>query len=197
MTDALTTPLRRLRARLVVTCAFAGGLGTAALAACPAAPDHSARLTELITSAQIAPDERAARRISTQMWELWADAPDARAQALLDRGMSRRALYDFAGAIEALDALVAYCPAYAEGYNQRAFVNFLRQNYAPALEDLDRAIALSPRHIAALSGKALTLIGLGRDSEAQAVLRDALALNPWLNERHLLKGAPPVPQTDL
>jgi len=92
---------------------------------------------------------------------------------------------------------VDYCPAYAEGYNQRAFVNFLRQNFAPALEDLDRALALSPRHIAALSGKALTLMGLGRDAEAQDVLRSALELNPWLNERHLLKGDQPVPKTDL
>ena len=172
-------------------------MASPAFAACPAPPDHSARLSELIVAAQIAPDERAARRLSQDMWALWADAPDEAAQALLDEGMSRRASYDFLGALEALDKLVDYCPAYAEGYNQRAFVNFLRQNFAPALEDLDRALALSPRHIAALSGKALTLMGLGRDAEAQDVLRSALELNPWLNERHLLKGDQPVPKTDL
>lgn len=168
-----------------------------AFAQCPAAPDHSGALNALILSAQIAPDETAARRVSQKMWELWADAPDETAQELLDQGMSRRAQYDFLGAIDALDKLVAYCPDYAEGYNQRAFVNFLRQNYAPALADLDRAIALSPRHIAALSGKALTLTGLGREQEAQQVLREALSLNPWLSERHLLKGDMPVPQSDL
>lgn len=43
-----------------------------------------------------------------------------------------------------------------------------------------------PTHVAALSGKALTLIGMGRDKEAQIVLRAAHALNPWLSERRLL-----------
>jgi hypothetical protein len=43
-----------------------------------------------------------------------------------------------------------------------------------------------------LSGKALTLMGLGRDAEAQTVLRAALALNPWLEERALLVTPPGV-----
>ena len=117
-------------------------------------------------------------------------APDEPAQSLLDQGMQARASYDFVRATDALDKLVEYCPDYAEGYNQRAFVNFLRQDYETALVDLDRAIELSPRHTGALTGKALTLIGLGRDDEAQGLLRDAVDLNPWLGERHLIKEPP-------
>ena len=60
-------------------------------------------------------------------------------------------------------------------------------DYARALDDLDRALERSPAHIGAMSGKALTLFGLQRDEEAKAVLRDALALNPWLSERRLLE----------
>jgi len=111
---------------------------------------------------------------------------------MLDWGMARRAIYDFDAAKEAFDALVAYCPDYAEGYNQRAFVAFLRGDYAAALEDLDEALARNPSHIAALSGKALTLMGLGRMAAAQGVLRDALALNPWLPERRYLVETGPV-----
>ena len=59
-----------------------------------------------------------------------------------------------------------------------------------ALADLDLALERSPRHVGALSGKALTLMGLGRADEAQAVLREALALNPWIPERGLLQEAP-------
>lgn len=153
---------------------------------CPAAPDHRAALDGLIDAVQKAPNEMSARQIANDMWQYWTDAPDSYAQELLDEGMSRREAYDYDGAIKALDALVAYCPFYAEGYNQRAFVNFLRQDYAAALPDLDRALALAPRHVAALAGRALTLVGMDRKAEAALSLRAALALNPWLSERALL-----------
>ncbi len=93
-------------------------------------------------------------------------------------------------AIAAFDTLIEYCPQYAEGYNQRAFANFLQQDYALALEDLELALARNPNHIAAMSGKALTLMELGRHEAGQAVLREALKLNPWLAERHRLTEMP-------
>ncbi|MFS4582868.1 tetratricopeptide repeat protein [Phaeobacter sp. C3_T13_0] len=160
-------------------------------ATCPAAPDHQPAIEVLINRVQAAPDEVTAQQISNQFWQYWADAPNAQAQALLDRGMTRRSAFDFLGALEAFDRLVEYCPDYAEGYNQRAFVHYLRRDFAAALEDLDRALARSPRHVAALSGRALSLYGLSRLPEARTALEQALALNPWLPERHL--GAPGGP----
>ncbi len=117
-------------------------------------------------------------------------APDAAAQEMLDAGIALIRAADYAAATAMLDGLVTYCPDYAEGYNQRAFASFLSGDYGAALDDLDRALALSPNHVAALSGKALTLLGLGRVPEGQAVLRDALRLNPWLSERALLVEPP-------
>lgn len=153
---------------------------------CPSAPDHSVELNALIETVKDAPNEYEAQQISVELWKFWADAPDERAQELLDEGMERRASFDYSGALDALNALVAYCPNYAEGYNQRAFVNFLRQDYEAALPDLDRTLEMNPRHIAALTGQALTLAALDRNWEAAIVLRRALEMNPWLSERRLL-----------
>ncbi|MBS9718359.1 tetratricopeptide repeat protein [Pseudohalocynthiibacter aestuariivivens] len=153
---------------------------------CPPVEHDETRLAELMAAIRIAPNEMTAREISRDLWEIWANAPDARAQALLDRGMRKRAEYNFEAANEAFNELVTYCPDYAEGYNQRAFVQFLRQDFAGALEDLEHALELSPDHIAAKAGLALTLMGLGRTEVAQSILRDALELNPWLPERSLL-----------
>lgn len=158
--------------------------------ACPQAPDHSAAVDMLISKVQAAKDPATAQQLSDEMWAYWVDAPDETAQEILDRGMRKRAAWDLIGAQEDFDTLVDYCPEYAEGYNQRAFVSFLSQDFAAALPDLDRAIALSPRHVGALSGRVLTLIGLGRDTEAQDALATALELNPWLPERDLYKPAP-------
>lgn len=161
-------------------------LGTPLWADCPPPPDIAAQEAMLLNQARSAKNELAAQPVRQALWKLWATAPDEAAQALLDKGMSARASYDFLGAIEALDKLVEYCPDYAEGYNQRAFVNFLREDYDAALPDLDLALARSPNHVAAMSGKALTLMGMGRGDEAQKVLRQAVKLNPWIPERGLL-----------
>jgi tetratricopeptide (TPR) repeat protein len=165
-----------------------GMISTASIvqADCPASPDIADDQAFLFTQAQKAQSEAEARPISQELWRLWAKAPDDQAQALLDRGMAARGSFDFVSANEAFDRLIAYCPNYAEGYNQRAFVSFLRQDYAAALVDLNEAIDRSPYHVAALAGKALTLFGLDRPEEAQQALRKAVGLNPWISERRLL-----------
>lgn len=189
-------PLAGRGGSVAVVASLMAGHGLAA-EACPPAADHSAALDQLIADIQRAPDEGAARPLSDQMWQLWADAPDDQAQAILDRGMTRRASFDFLGALADFDRLIAYCPEYAEGYNQRAFVHYLRRDFAAALVDLDQALVLSPRHVGALSGRALSLYGLSRIDEARVALGQALTLNPWLPERNLaIPGGPLAPQGD-
>jgi tetratricopeptide (TPR) repeat protein len=153
---------------------------------CPAVPDHAAEKTALLRDLRIARDETDAMLITGDLWRIWTDAPDARAQDLLDRGMASLRAADYAASIATLGELVAYCPDYAEGWNQRAFAAYLSGDHTLALSDLEQALAIDPLHVAALSGKALTLIRLGRDDEAQLVLREAVHLNPWLGERALL-----------
>ncbi len=155
--------------------------------ACPPVADHSLRLSEIVAELGQSRGEGEARVLTQEMWSLWTDAPDGTAQSMLDEGMQRRSNYDFLGARNVLNRLVEYCPSYAEGYNQRAFASYLGQDFASALDDLDRALEIMPNHIAALSGKGLTLMGLGRHDEAQDALRSAVEMNPWLQERSLLE----------
>lgn len=158
--------------------------------ACPALPDRSGDLAPLFEEARNTPNEMLGRAASDKMWEIWTTAPDAAAQELLAQGMTARRYGDFLAAIRAFDGLVAYCPDYAEGYNQRAFTYFLRGEPEKARVDLERTLEITPDHVGALSGLALTLIQLGRDDEAQAYLRAALELNPWIPERGLLREPP-------
>ncbi|OWU82873.1 hypothetical protein ATO6_21415 [Oceanicola sp. 22II-s10i] len=153
---------------------------------CPPPPDHGAAIAALLAQVREAGTEMEARVLTNELWGLWADAPDERAQAVLDSGMRKRESFDLRGAIEEFDRLIAYCPDYAEGYNQRAFALFIAQDYGRALADLDRAIALQPQHVAAMAGRALTLMGLERSDEAQAELRAVLKIHPWLPERRML-----------
>lgn len=159
-------------------------------AQCPEGPDYSADISRIVEQMQAAPHQGAAQGLAAEMWEIWLDAPDEVAQSMLDDGVALLRVGDYLGSRQLLGRLVDYCPTYAEGYNQRAFAAFLAGDYGAALVDLDRAIAFQPVHLGALTGKALTLIALGRNAEAQDVLRVALAINPWLSERALLDEPP-------
>lgn len=165
------------------------------MAQCPPAPDHTIAIAGLISQARAADTEMQGREFGAQMWVLWAKAPNEQAQAILNRGMSKRRAFDMLGAIADFDVLVGYCPDYAEGYNQRAFANFLQGKFEPAVVDLVKAIELSPNHVAARAGLALTYMELGQLDAAREELLRALDLNPWLSERHLLsKGGRLAPK---
>ena len=181
---ALPNALMRLILSLCAICAARSAVADG----CPVAPDHTAALDQLYAEVQQAPNGMVARTYSDQMWELWLDAPDEPSQMMLDAALRAMRVGDFLRAKDRLDTLVSYCPFYAEGYNQRALLNYLREDYTAVLPDLDQAIALNPRHTGALTGKALTLIAMGRADEAQPLLKEAVALNPWLSERFLIKA---------
>jgi len=170
-------------------------LAAPVLAECPQPEDTSAETLALIAKAQDARNYQEGRGVSGEMWQVWLRAPDEAAQAALDAGMARRDVADFAGALAHYDRLVAYCPTYAEGYNQRAYIHFLSGAHENALPDLDKALELNPHHVAAQSGRALTLMNLGRIDEARAQMLIAVQNNPWLSEAALLgDGAPLGPK---
>ncbi len=163
-----------------------------ALATCPAPQNTDNELLNLFAKAQSAESFSDGRRVSGEMWEVWLRAPDAQAQAILDAGMRRRDVFDFVGALAEFDRLAEYCPAYAEGFNQRAYIHFLRAEYDKALVDLDIALGLQPYHVAAQAGRALTLMNMGRIAEARAQMLIAVDNNPWLSERALLEDGAPL-----
>lgn len=153
---------------------------------CPAVPDRSAEVDALMARMLASGNEGHASEVMDQLWRIWTTAPDAKAQKLLDEGMRRRDEYDLASAWDDFDQLVTYCPDYAEGYNQRAFVEYLLHRNDEALADADKALAIDPRHLGALTGKALIQMEMGGPAAGQATLRKALKLNPWLPERRFL-----------
>ena len=158
-----------------------------AFADCPVGRDFSEELVGIVDAMQAAPSEVVAQQHAAAMWELWLEAPDAEAQALLYKGMAFRNLGDHDASRAELSLLIEYCPDYPEGYNQRAFAAFLAGDFEAALVDLDATIDLQPVHLGALTGKVFTLIELDRAAQAQQVLQFALEINPWLAERALLE----------
>lgn len=173
---------------------FLAGLATLALAtALPSLSlaDSMSERERLFAALKSARTEAEGREAENAIWHFWLDqAPTARIREAIDRGMERRESYDFEAAEAALDIAVRDAPDYAEGWNQRAFVRFLRDNADGALADLEKAVELDPEHFAAWSGMFHVLMRMGRTEVAFASLARAVTIHPWLKERGML---PPDP----
>ncbi len=151
-------------------------------------PDERSRLFEELRNA---PTEPAARAAEDAIWKMWmAQGPTPEVRRDVAQAMDARGSYDFDKALGILDGVVAAAPDYAEGWNQRAFIWFLKENYDESLADLDRTLELEPKHFGALAGKALVLMRQGRTELSQEALRQAIEIDPWLKERHMLVPKP-------
>ena len=81
-----------------------------------------------------------------------------------------------------LDTIIALKPDYAEGWNKRATLYFMKRDYGKALSDVEMVLRLQPRHYAAMSGLAQMLHELGDDKHALEALKQVLAIYPMNSE---------------
>ncbi|MBX2853455.1 MAG: tetratricopeptide repeat protein [Rhodobacteraceae bacterium] len=154
------------------------------------AEDRDKVRATLFEELQSATTEPEAILAEAAVWRFWLTPPSEEVGALMDRAMDRRRWYAFQEAREVLDQIVEQAPDYAEGWNQRAFILFLQENYDESLDDIERVLALEPKHFGALAGKARILMRQGRMELGQKALRQAVDIHPWLKERGMLLPEP-------
>ncbi|MBU4530782.1 MAG: tetratricopeptide repeat protein [Hoeflea sp.] len=153
--------------------------------------DTASQRERLFATLKNARTERDGRIAENAIWEWWvSQAPTPGVRDAIDHGMKRRESHDFEAAETAFDIAVREAPSYAEGWNQRAFARFLRENIGGALSDLEKAVELEPKHFGAWSGMYHLLMRMGRPEAATAALTRAVEIHPWLKERGML---PPDP----
>lgn len=181
-------PRRGFCCILPVLALFAGAPqhGIAQTATPPAAPEASARdqrLDTLFARLKTTKDEAEGDTIVAEIWQVWMQSGDA----ALDEAMERAvlAMGRVPGlALPILDDIVARAPQWAEAWNKRATALFLLGEYDRSLADIDRVLALEPRHFGALAGIGFIRMSQGESRQALRALRRALAVNPFLKERH-------------
>src|SRR5919108_1239067 len=98
---------------------------------------------------------------------------DVSPERLVEQANERFQLQDYYGAIHLLEEVVATGRAFADAHHLLGLSYSLAGQADKALEHLDRALALNPNYIEALIHRALVLNELGREEEANAVLRRA------------------------
>lgn len=126
-----------------------------------------------------------ARRIEASIERRLARSHSPTIDLLMDRARAAQSRGDLSAARELLTKSVVLDPEYAEAYRLRGDLAARQHQYAQAIDDLEQAVKLQPRHYLALQslGK---LYEDGRDREsAIANYQSALALDPWLEPSQL------------
>ena len=148
----------------------------------PQAKERAALFAELAATK----NDAEARAVENKLWVFWGGFADAESQRLLAVAHKAQLGFDYGNALVAMESLVKHQPQFAEGWNQFAYVLFLAGSYDQSLEAIEKTLTLEPMHYAALAGKAIILIQQGKEAQAQAPLKRALAIDPWLKERNLI-----------
>ncbi len=128
------------------------------------ASQNGSRLDELFSKLLTEKNPALIRSIESRIWRIWLEADDAATQGDLTRGMEAMNAGDARTALDAFKAVVEASPDFAEGWNKRATLYYLMGGHAASIADIERTLALEPRHFGALSGLALIHEAAGRSA---------------------------------
>ncbi len=124
------------------------------------------------------PDRADWRRIEGDIVRLWSRSGSDAMDLLLERGNAALAAQDYDLALELFSALTDHAPDFAEGWNGRATTFYLLGEYALSIADVERVLALEPRHFGALAGLALMFEEMDETKLALRALQALQAINP-------------------
>jgi tetratricopeptide (TPR) repeat protein len=139
------------------------------------------RLDGLFERLRATSSEAEAGAAQQQIWQIWIESDDMLATRLMQEGIQAMVTRQHALALEYFDRLVARAPAFAEGWNKRATVYYLMENYEASVLDIERTLELEPRHFGALSGLGMIYDAIGEPAAALRSFEAAIAINPHLD----------------
>ena len=126
-------------------------------------------------------DRELAATAEAMLWSSWCRSGNSETDRLFRAGvdaMQKRRLED---AEEFFRRVIERQPEFAEGWNKRATVRYLLQNYSASITDCQETLARNPDHFGAASGQGLCHMALGEVSEAAVCFRRALEIHPHLD----------------
>ncbi len=144
--------------------------------------DKTRGLDFLFGALKAAPDEISAKHVEARIWAIWLQTPSDTVALLMARAKVAMDAQNSDVALKLLDSVIKLRPDYVEGWNRRATLYYLRNDYARSLEDIEQVLAREPRHFGALAGLGMIMQDLGDEKRALDAFRRALAVNPHLEK---------------
>lgn len=142
------------------------------------ANQNDTRLDSLFSQLQITDSGQKARTIEKFIWKIWRESGDESVDQLMVDGVKAMGGGNYEGALIAFNSIVKGAPNFAEGWNKRATLYWLMGDFEKSVEDINRTLALEPRHFGALSGLAMIRESQERPLDALQAFERALEIYP-------------------
>jgi len=142
------------------------------------ANQNDTRLDSLFSQLQITGSGQKARTIEKFIWKIWRESGDESVDQLMVDGVKAMGGGNYEGALIAFNSIVKGAPNFAEGWNKRATLYWLMGDFEKSVEDINRTLALEPRHFGALSGLAMIRESQERPLDALQAFERALEIYP-------------------
>ena len=142
------------------------------------ANQNDTRLDSLFSQLQITRSGQKARTIEKFIWKIWRESGDESVDQLMVDGVKAMGGGNYEGALIAFSSIVKGAPNFAEGWNKRATLYWLMGDFEKSVEDINRTLALEPRHFGALSGLAMIRESQERPLDALQAFERALEIYP-------------------
>jgi tetratricopeptide (TPR) repeat protein len=126
----------------------------------------------------IGSDANNAARVAKEIELEWTKSGSSAMDLLLKRGRDALDAGEIRTAIEHLTALTDHAPDFAEGWHMRSLAYFHQGLYGPAVSDIERALALEPRHFNAIASLGAILAEIDRLELAKEAFEQVLAIHP-------------------
>lgn len=155
-------------------------------AAALASQERARALDALFKGLKGARGDDEADELVGRIWETWTRYGRPDVDRLMEEGIGYLSIRQLGAALERFTQATEAAPDFAEAWNKRATVLFLISEHERSLADIEKVLALEPRHFGALAGRGMIHAQAGRWKEALEAYSQALAHNPHLKERETI-----------
>jgi tetratricopeptide (TPR) repeat protein len=126
-------------------------------------------------------DKVEVNRITSEIWDIWRESGRPALDMMMLEGRRFMQQGILHSALGNFGFIIKVQPDFAEAWHKRATVYFLMGDYEASIADIERTVALEPRHFGAFAGLGLIFLKLGNEEAALKALERALAINPHLS----------------
>jgi len=145
---------------------------------------HARELDKLFADLKQASTQENADTIAGRIWDIWMRSGRDDVDVMMSRVTANMAGQHFGLARLLIDEITDLVPDFAEAWNKRGVLRYRMGEFTGALEDLETALKLEPRHFGALAIKSAIFTDMSKWQDALTAYRAALAINPYLASRH-------------